>query len=104
MPTHSILGGKVHLYRRGEGDNWHCSTYFKGKNRRKGTKTDSLSHAEEIAEDWFLELRGKNRAGLLDGPKGPTFNQAADIFEAEYEVRASSLKRESKAIPQARGL
>jgi integrase len=86
VPTHSILGGKVHLYRRGEGDNWHCSTYFKGKNRRKGTKTDSLSHAEEIAEDWFLELRGKNRAGLLDGPKGPTFNQAADIFEAEYEV------------------
>ena len=86
MPTHSILGGKVHLYRRGEGDNWHCSTYFQGKNRRKGTKTDSLSHAQEVAEDWFLELRGKSRAGLLDGPTGPTFNQAADIFEDEYEV------------------
>ena len=87
MPTHSILAGKVKLYRRDDGgEHWFCSTYFQGKNRRKSTKTDSLSHAEEIAEDWYLELRGKSRAGLLDGPAGPTFNQAADIFEDEYEV------------------
>jgi len=87
VPTHSILGGKVKLYRRDDGgENWFCSTYFRGKNRRKSTKTDSLAHAEEIAEDWFLELRGKSRAGLLDGPTGPTFNQAADAFEDEYEV------------------
>ncbi len=87
MPTHSILGGKVKLYRRDDGgEHWFCSTYFQGKNRRKSTKTDSLPHAEEIAEGWYLELRGKSRAGLLDGPVGPTFNQAADVFEAEYEV------------------
>ena len=87
MPTHSILTGKVKLYRRDDGgEHWFCSTYFMGKNRRKSTKTDSLSHAEEIAEDWYLELRGKSRAGLLDGPTGPTFNRAADIFEAEYEI------------------
>ncbi len=87
MPAHSILGGKVKLYRRDDGgENWFCSAYFQGKNRRKSTKTDSLSHAKEIAEDWFLELRGKSRAGLLDRPTGPTFNQAADIFEEEYEV------------------
>ncbi len=87
MPTHEILGGKVKLYRRDDGgDHWFCSTYFQGKNRRKSTKTDSLPHAEEIAEGWYLELRGKSRAGLLDGPTGPTFNQAADIFEDEYEV------------------
>ncbi len=87
MPTHSILGGKVNLYRREDGgENWFCSTYLNGRNHRKSTKTDSLSHAEEIAEDWFLELRGKSRAGLLDGPTGPTFNQAADFFEAEYEI------------------
>jgi hypothetical protein len=38
MPTHSILGGKVKLYRRDDGgENWFCSTYFKGKNRRRTT-------------------------------------------------------------------
>jgi integrase len=87
VPKHSILGGKVNLYRREDGgDNWFCSTFINGKNRRKSTKTDSLSHAQEVAEDWFLELRGKSRAGLLDAPTGPTFDQAADAFEAEYEV------------------
>ena len=85
VPTHSILGGKVHLYRRGEGDNWHCSTYYKGKNRRVSTKEDSLPHAEEFAEDWYLELRGKGRAGLLK-PTGKTFDQAADQFEKEYGI------------------
>jgi len=100
VPTHAILGGKVKLYRRDDGgENWFCSAYFQGKNRRKSTKTDSLSHAEEIAEDWFLELRGKNRAGLLDSPTGPTFNQAADIFEAEYEVSTSG-ERSSRWVAE----
>ncbi len=100
MPTHSILAGKVNLYRRDDGgENWFCSTYFQGKNRRKSTKTDSLSHAEEIAEDWYLELRGKSRAGLLDGPTGPSFNQAADIFEEEYEISTNG-ERSSRWVAE----
>jgi len=100
MPTHSILGGKVKLYRRDDGsENWFCSTFFMGKNRRKSTKTDSLSHAEEIAEDWFLELRGKSRAGLLDAPTGPTFSQAADVFEDEYEISTNG-ERSSRWVAE----
>ena len=83
MPTHSILGGKVLLYRRGDGENWQCSASLNGRRHRKTTKEDSLAHAEEIAEDWYLELRGKSRAGLLK-PAGKTFNEAADQFEKEY--------------------
>lgn len=86
MPTHTILGGKVRLYRRGEGDNWHCSTFYQGREHRKSTKDDSLPHAEEIAEDWYLELRGKARAGLLDKPSGKTFDPASQVFESEYEL------------------
>jgi len=86
MPTHSILNGKVKLYRRDDGsENWFCSTFLQGKNRRKSTKTDSLSHAEEIAEDWYLELRGKSRAGLLQA-EGKAFNAAAEAFMADYEA------------------
>ena len=82
--THPILGGKVHLYRRGEGDNWHCSTFLKGKKHRKTTKSDSLSLAKEIAEDWYLALRGKDRAGLLKSDR--TFKKAADQFVKEYGI------------------
>jgi hypothetical protein len=46
---------------------------LKGKNHRKTTKQDSLSLAREIAEDWCLVLRGKDRADLLK--TGKTFRQ-----------------------------
>ncbi|MEI9932665.1 MAG: hypothetical protein WDM89_19555 [Rhizomicrobium sp.] len=36
-----------------------------------------------FAEDWYLDLRGKARAGLL--PKGKLFRDAAAEFLREYE-------------------
>src|SRR5215469_488769 len=82
---HELMGGKLHVYKRENSRHWQCSTYLAGKNRRKSTKEESLSHAKEIAEDWYLELRGKARAGAL-GAGGPTFKKAADQFLAEYET------------------
>jgi hypothetical protein len=82
---HELMGGKLHVYKRENSRHWQCSTYLAGKNRRKSTKEESLSHAKEIAEDWYLELRGKARAGALPFG-GPTFKKAADQFLAEYET------------------
>lgn len=81
---HSILGGKVHIYKRPESPIWQCSTYLAGKNRRVSTKEESLSKAKDFAEDWYLELRGKNNRGEISGEN--TFKQAADKFLAEYEI------------------
>jgi len=81
---HSILGGKVHVYKRPGSPVWQCSTYLAGKNRRVSTKESSLSKAKEIAEDWYLELRGKNNRGEIKDE--PTFKQAAEQFEREYNV------------------
>ena len=85
MPEiHTILGGKVRIYRRETGNNWYCSTYMSSKEHRKSTKEDSLARAKEIAEDWYLTLRGKQSRGELVTEK--TFKQAAAVFEREYEV------------------
>ena len=84
MSTHSILGGKVHVYRRENSRYWQCSNYLQGKNRRISTKQESLSRAKEVAEDWFLELRGKSRSGELIDER--TFADAATQFEREYEI------------------
>lgn len=81
---HSILGGKVHIYHRETGDTWYCSTYLEGKNRRKSTKETSLAKAKEVAEDWYLELRGKSGRGEIKNEK--SFKQAAERFVVEYEV------------------
>jgi integrase len=85
MPEkHTILGGKVHVYRRDNSSLWQCSTYLAGKNRRVSTKEDSLGKAKDFAEDWFLELRGKARAGEIRDEK--TFREAAVQFEREYQI------------------
>jgi integrase len=85
MPEHhTILGGKVHVYQRPNSPRWQCSTYLGGKNRRTSTKEDSLSKAKEMAEDWYLQLRGKLRTGEIKTEK--TFAEASEQFLREYDI------------------
>jgi len=51
---------------------------FSRKNRRTTTKEGSLSKAKEIAEDWYLQLRGKLRSGELKS--GRQFREAAELY------------------------
>jgi hypothetical protein len=81
---HTILGGKVHVYKRPESPIWQCSAYLGSKNRRASTKESSLSKARDFAEDWYLELRGTLRGGEIRIEK--SFLDAAKQFEREYEI------------------
>jgi integrase len=85
MPEqHTILGGKVYVYKRPNSSLWQCSTYFAGKLRRSSTKEESLSKAKEIAEDWYLQLRGKLRNGEIKTEK--TFREASEQYLREYDI------------------
>ena len=81
---YTILGGKVHVYQRPNSSQWQCSTYLAGKNRRRSTKEDSLSKAKEVAEDWYLQLRGKLRSGEIKTEK--TFREASEQYLREYDI------------------
>jgi integrase len=81
---HQLMGGKLHVYKRENSDKWQCSTYLAGRNWRQSTNTDSLALAKEFAEDWYLTLRGKSRAGEIR--TGKTFAFAAEQFLREYPV------------------
>ena len=81
---HTILGGKVHVYKREHSSVWQCSAYLEGKNRRVSTKETSLAKAKEFAEDWYLELRGKKARGELLSEH--SFADAAERFMKEYEL------------------
>jgi len=89
---HTILGGKVTVYRRENSRYWQCSTYMNGRNWRVSTKEDSLSRAKDFAEDWYLELRGKARTGDLKKEK--TFKEAAEQFRREYDVITQGQRHE----------
>jgi len=81
---YTILGGKVHVYKRPNSGVWQCSTYLAGKNRRVSTKEESLAKAKEVAEDWYLQLRGKLRNGEIKTEK--TFREASEQYLREYDI------------------
>jgi integrase len=84
MPSHTVFGAKINLYRRSTGETWHCSTTIGGNRFRTTTKEGSLERAKQVAEDWCLTLRGKDRAGILKSEK--TFEETATQFLKEYEI------------------
>ncbi len=81
---HELLGGKLHVYKRDNSRFWQCSTFLAGRNYRHSTKEEGLGQARDIAEDWYLGLKGKSRAGELK--TGKTFKVAAAAFRKEYEA------------------
>ncbi len=87
--SHPILGGKVRVYKRANSSYWQCVAFIDGDRYRHSLKEDSLGRAKELAEDWYLELRGKFKAGILEAPtgrkKGKLFTDAADQFLTEFE-------------------
>ncbi|HUN96107.1 MAG TPA: phage integrase SAM-like domain-containing protein [Bradyrhizobium sp.] len=82
--SHTIMGGRVHIYKRDNSRYWQCMTHLRNRIYRKTTGEESLAHAKQIAEDWYLELRGKSRAGLLKTER--SFADAAEQFIKEYGV------------------
>ena len=84
MPTIELLGGKVQIYQRDNSRFWQARASVGGKQRQFSTKLEHREHAAKAAEEWYLTLQGKMRAGVLDS--GPTFKKAADQFVKEYGV------------------
>lgn len=95
---HTILGGKVHIYKRPNSSSWQCATYLAGKNRRTTTKEDSLSKAKEFAEDWYLQLRGKLRDGELK--TGRMFRDAAKLYLREFDIMTQGQRNATYARGQ----
>ena len=84
MADHIMMGGRLHVYKRENSRYWQCSTFLAGKNRRMTTKEESIDRAKDIAEVWYLGLKGKHKAGTLKDEK--TFSEAADQFRREFET------------------
>jgi len=54
--SHSLMDGKVHVYKRGRSRFWQCSTYMNGLNHRKSTKHESLAMAMDYWIDFLKEI------------------------------------------------
>ncbi len=71
--NHTIMDGKVHIYRRPNTRFWQCSVYLGAYNHRASTKHDNLALALEFARDWYMEryaderLRKRALTGIAEG-------------------------------------
>jgi len=106
---HTLMDGRLHVYRRENSRFWQCSTYLGQRNHRESTKEESLVLAKEFAREWYMERYAderRRRRGLpalvpFDAnaanedvadrrrrprPNGPTFKEAADTFIKEATV------------------
>jgi len=94
---HEILGGKVTLYKR-DGRFWQCAASVGGKQYRATTKKEELPQAEDAAEDWYLELRGKFKRGdlgkLEEANSEKTFAVAAEQFIREFPIITEGQRNE----------
>jgi len=59
--SHTIMDGKVHVYRRENSRRWQCSVYLGGRNHRETTGFDNLAFAIDFARGWYLERLADDR-------------------------------------------
>jgi len=109
---HTLLDGKVHVYRRENSRFWQCSTFLGGRNHRQSTGHENLALATEFARDWYMDRFAEHRVrsrgseivvveesrsfrpSLRPRAKGATFQQAAEGFLAEYKVLTAGERSE----------
>lgn len=117
---HTLLDGKLHIYKRKNSSHWQCSTYLGGRNHRASTKEESLALAMDVAREWYMqryvEERQRQRSSMDDKldstvqlpigtvaptdrrrrrtPTGPTFKQACEAFEKEYRIITQGQRNE----------
>lgn len=125
MESHSLMDGRLHVYKRENSRFWQCSTYLGGRNHRQTTGEETLAAAREVARDWYMEryteerrrkrglpafsnteprgeetspepLRDRRRRPVAEGP---TFRQAATAFLKEAELITAG-ERTGRYIPQ----
>jgi integrase len=85
MATHSMFDGRLQIYRRVGSHHWQCAARVGPQRFRSTTKEESLERAKDVAEEWYLGLRGRLRNGEIV-EKEKTFRAAAEDYVRQSRV------------------
>ncbi|MFN3607446.1 MAG: tyrosine-type recombinase/integrase [Hyphomonas sp.] len=91
MTTHQMFDGRLQVYRRPQSRVWQCSARVGGKRYRESTREQDLDRAKDVAEEWYLDLRGKLRRGEIIKQERK-FKEAAEHYVREIRVLASTTR------------
>ena len=70
--NHSLMDGKVQIYKRDASRYWQCSTYMDGRNHRTSTKSETLTMAKEFAREWYMATYVSSKHHHLSGWQIPS--------------------------------
>jgi integrase len=90
MAAHTMFDGRLQIYKR-DGRYWNCAARVGGQRFRHTTGEEVLERAKDIAEEWYLGLRGKLIEGKIT-PKERTFGEAAEAYIREARVLAGAAR------------
>lgn len=91
MTTHTMFDGRLQVYRRGDGKVWQCAARVGGERFRSSTHETELARAKDVAEEWYLDLRGRLRNGQIV-KREKTFGQAAEDYMRHARVLAATVR------------
>ena len=91
MAAHTMFDGRLQIYRRNGSRCWNCAARVGGQRFRSTTGVELLEQAKDVAEEWYLGLRGKLREGKIV-PKEKTFGDACEQYLREARVLAATVR------------
>jgi integrase len=94
VAAHTMFDGRLQIYKRPNGRFWNCAARVGGQRFRITTGVELLEQAKDVAEEWYLGLRGKLREGRIV-PKERTFGDAAGAYIREARVLAATVRAPS---------
>ncbi|MBV8548675.1 MAG: site-specific integrase [Alphaproteobacteria bacterium] len=88
-----MFDGRLQVYRRPGGRVWQCAARVGGVRFRESTHEENLDRAKDIAEEWYLDLRGKTRRGeIVAKKKEPSFGDAWALYLKDVRVLAIGVR------------
>lgn len=91
MTTHTMFDGRLQVYRRADGKTWQCAARVGGERFRESTRETELARAKDVAEEWYLDLRGRLRNGQIT-KREKTFGEAAEDYMRHARVLAATVR------------
>lgn len=86
-----MFDGRLQVYRRDTNRIWQCAARVGGARFRSSTGQEELAPAKDVAEEWYLRLRGKLRDGEIKKDER-TFAQAAEHYMRQAKVLAATVR------------
>jgi integrase len=91
MAAHTMFDGRLQIYRRSDDGPWHAAARVGKRRFRRTTGEEGLEQAKDVAEEWYLGLRGKLRNGEI-APDERTFGSAAEDYLRMARVLAATTR------------